>query len=328
MRTGRVSICSKKVARKRGNPSGGSSGGAYASGASARGRLAVDERESLALRAVGSEQRQPAVAAAGRARAHLELRHLPAHAQALHLDLELALRHRRDEDGGGGAQPLLRGSELGLRGAQRDRDGDAAKGIHRRVPAAREITAIESVTGRFDARIRNEIGGRGERCEVHDGAQCDKAEPRPHLPAVTDSPPAAAARRAPRWLAAALLCALVLTVANASKPIVIDDPVYVAYARQIQAHPSDPYGFELYWYDAPEPAMRIGTVPARASILARRLDGAGGRLAVCVEAVPAAVRARAHRLARLPAGSRSPGRSPRPCSSRWRSGRACCPASP
>ena len=42
----------------------------------------------------------------------------------------------------------------------------------------------------------------------------------------------------------------------------IDDPVYVAYARQIQAHPSDPYGFDLYWYDAPEPAMRIGTVPA------------------------------------------------------------------
>ena len=61
---------------------------------------------------------------------------------------------------------------------------------------------------------------------------------------------------------AALLCAIVLTAANASKPLVIDDPVYVAYARQIERHPGDPYGFELYWYDAPEPAMRIGTVPA------------------------------------------------------------------
>jgi len=61
---------------------------------------------------------------------------------------------------------------------------------------------------------------------------------------------------------AALLCAIVLTAANASKPLVIDDPVYVAYARQIEQHPGDPYGFELYWYDAPEPAMGIGTVPA------------------------------------------------------------------
>jgi hypothetical protein len=79
---------------------------------------------------------------------------------------------------------------------------------------------------------------------------------------VTDASPAAEPRRTPRWLAAALLCALLLSVANAFKPIVIDDPVYVSYARQILAHPGDPYGFELYWYDAPEPAMRIGTVPA------------------------------------------------------------------
>ncbi len=58
----------------------------------------------------------------------------------------------------------------------------------------------------------------------------------------------------------ALLAALALTVANAAKPLVIDDPVYVAVARQIAAHPSDPYGFELFWYDAPEPAMRVGTL--------------------------------------------------------------------
>ena len=59
---------------------------------------------------------------------------------------------------------------------------------------------------------------------------------------------------------AALLAALALTLANAAKPIVIDDPVYVSVARQIEAHPSDPYGFELFWYDAPEPAMRVGTL--------------------------------------------------------------------
>jgi hypothetical protein len=60
----------------------------------------------------------------------------------------------------------------------------------------------------------------------------------------------------------ALAAALALTALNASKPLVIDDPVYVAYARQVAQHPGDPYGFLLYWYDAPEPAMQIGTVPA------------------------------------------------------------------
>ena len=69
-------------------------------------------------------------------------------------------------------------------------------------------------------------------------------------------------RRLPRWATPALLCGLVLTAANAAKPLVIDDPVYVAYAQQIERHPGDPYGFQLYWYDAPEPAMRVGTVPA------------------------------------------------------------------
>lgn len=60
---------------------------------------------------------------------------------------------------------------------------------------------------------------------------------------------------------AALLAAVVLTGANAAKPLVIDDTVYVAFARQALANPADPYGFEIYWYDAPEPAMGIGTVP-------------------------------------------------------------------
>ena len=70
---------------------------------------------------------------------------------------------------------------------------------------------------------------------------------------------------------AALLAALVLTAANATKPLVIDDPVYVAYARQIALHPGDPYGFQLYWYQAPEPAMDVGTVP---SVLPYWLAGA------------------------------------------------------
>ena len=60
---------------------------------------------------------------------------------------------------------------------------------------------------------------------------------------------------------AALLAALALTAANAAKPLVIDDPVYVAFAQQARAHLGDPYGFDLYWGDAPEPALGIGTIP-------------------------------------------------------------------
>jgi hypothetical protein len=59
----------------------------------------------------------------------------------------------------------------------------------------------------------------------------------------------------------ALLAALLLTVLNAAKPLVIDDPAYVAFARQARAHPGDPYGFDLYWYERPEPAIRY-SIPA------------------------------------------------------------------
>jgi hypothetical protein len=63
-----------------------------------------------------------------------------------------------------------------------------------------------------------------------------------------------------RW-GAALLAALALTVANSLKPLVIDDPVYVEFARQALTHPGDPYGFEVNWYRTPEPAIRFGWVP-------------------------------------------------------------------
>ncbi|HVN39057.1 MAG TPA: hypothetical protein VMW19_12895 [Myxococcota bacterium] len=79
------------------------------------------------------------------------------------------------------------------------------------------------------------------------------------MSAPAGAPDAFLSRRA--W-AVALLAAVALTGLDALKPLVVDDPVYVAYARQIASHPLDPYGFEIFWYDAPEPAMRIGTVPA------------------------------------------------------------------
>ncbi|HYH65817.1 MAG TPA: hypothetical protein VD866_14055 [Urbifossiella sp.] len=51
--------------------------------------------------------------------------------------------------------------------------------------------------------------------------------------------------------------ALVVTLANAAKPVVVDDTAYLAFAAHVAAHPADPYGFDLFWYDAPEPAMGI-----------------------------------------------------------------------
>ncbi len=66
--------------------------------------------------------------------------------------------------------------------------------------------------------------------------------------------------RGPGW-SAPLLAALALTLANTAKPLVIDDAAYVAYARQILAHPADPYGFEILWFEGPEPAFHVLAPP-------------------------------------------------------------------
>jgi 4-amino-4-deoxy-L-arabinose transferase-like glycosyltransferase len=65
----------------------------------------------------------------------------------------------------------------------------------------------------------------------------------------------------PELARAALLAALLLTLLNATKPLVIDDPVYVTFAQEARANPGDPYGFQFDWYTGPEPAMRFGTIP-------------------------------------------------------------------
>lgn len=54
-----------------------------------------------------------------------------------------------------------------------------------------------------------------------------------------------------------LALALVVTLANAVKPVVVDDTAYLMYARQITQHPLDPYGFEAFWYARPYPAMEV-----------------------------------------------------------------------
>jgi hypothetical protein len=60
----------------------------------------------------------------------------------------------------------------------------------------------------------------------------------------------------------------VLTALNAAKPLVIDDTAYALIARQIAAHPLDPYGFDLFWYQAPIPAHLILAPPVLPAWLA------------------------------------------------------------
>jgi hypothetical protein len=67
------------------------------------------------------------------------------------------------------------------------------------------------------------------------------------------------------------LVALGMTLLNAIKPAVVDDPAYLLFARQIAQHPLDPYGFELFWYVKPEPAMQILAPPVHLYWLAAGL---------------------------------------------------------
>jgi len=64
-----------------------------------------------------------------------------------------------------------------------------------------------------------------------------------------------------RRLTHPLALAVLLTLANAPKPVVVDDTAYLLFARQIAQHPLDPYGFNLFWYHVPEPAMTILAPP-------------------------------------------------------------------
>jgi hypothetical protein len=63
-----------------------------------------------------------------------------------------------------------------------------------------------------------------------------------------------------RWVVPVLLAAT-MTGLNALKPPCIDDPAYLAIARQVAAHPLDPYGFDQFWYERPQPANEILAPP-------------------------------------------------------------------
>ena len=54
-----------------------------------------------------------------------------------------------------------------------------------------------------------------------------------------------------------LAAAVSATLLNCIKPLHIDDAQYFLYAEHIARHPLDPYGFEVFWFQWPEPAMEL-----------------------------------------------------------------------
>jgi hypothetical protein len=66
-----------------------------------------------------------------------------------------------------------------------------------------------------------------------------------------------------RCTAIVLICgsALLFTGLNALKPVHMDDTAYYYLARQIAAHPLDPYGGTIFWYHQPRPANHVLVPP-------------------------------------------------------------------
>ncbi|CAN5595553.1 hypothetical protein BH11PLA2_BH11PLA2_14920 [soil metagenome] len=54
-----------------------------------------------------------------------------------------------------------------------------------------------------------------------------------------------------------LFLAVIVTVANSAKAVVVDDTAYLLFARHLAVQPLKPYDFELFFYAEPQPAMEI-----------------------------------------------------------------------
>ena len=55
-------------------------------------------------------------------------------------------------------------------------------------------------------------------------------------------------------LSSPLVLAALVTLANAAKPVTVDDTAYLLFARHIAENPTGPCGFSVFWWAAPEPA--------------------------------------------------------------------------
>ena len=63
------------------------------------------------------------------------------------------------------------------------------------------------------------------------------------------------------WVVHPVFVAALVAGLNALKPAAVDDTAYLLLARQIAAHPLDPYGGELFWYAEPLPALHVLAPP-------------------------------------------------------------------
>src|SRR5438132_1282830 len=68
----------------------------------------------------------------------------------------------------------------------------------------------------------------------------------PSVPPPPSLAPGAVPRPGPSWRAL-LFLAFTFTLLNCFKPLHMDDVAFYYYASQIAAHPTDPYGFDLFW---------------------------------------------------------------------------------
>jgi len=70
--------------------------------------------------------------------------------------------------------------------------------------------------------------------------------------------PSPLVRPSRRWL---LLLALGYTLLNAPKPLLVDDAAYYYFAQQFARDPLRPYGFQMFWYQVPQPANEVLAPP-------------------------------------------------------------------
>ena len=58
-----------------------------------------------------------------------------------------------------------------------------------------------------------------------------------------------------------LAVAVVWAASNLAKPLTIDDAAYWMFARHMAGNPADPYGFTMFWYQSPQPAIEVLAPP-------------------------------------------------------------------
>ena len=58
-----------------------------------------------------------------------------------------------------------------------------------------------------------------------------------------------------------VILAMLMTLCNAVKPLHIDDPFIYRIAEQVRNAPADPYGFDIFWLQWPQPVVEELTPP-------------------------------------------------------------------